>query len=778
MKKASIFALLLLALPLCACDFLDVSLLDSAEVTQGAVAVYPITLTNTGLNDMLAKLSGDCPAGLVCTLQPSPAWATLYPTQSKTFTLLVDTAGATPGNYAVPIDITMGASTLACDHREMQLAVKPVTESEVPPFNVSISSNANVTGLPGQEVEFSVTISNNRDGVAYASLELVGPFSETTRFAASTITLQPKQTKEVRVTLLIPPGTPGSVYQNAVLVKALGPECCEKQYEFPLQVCVFGPPLQLVLQNEPIYCIPVQHGNSTTWELMVRNDGDIEGPFNIEVDGHSDMVSVSPTLLEVAKGDRQPVTLTINAPTTAILDTYYYSLKVKYLDWTVFLKPYCFEVQAKVDFEVEKDNSYTVARCVMQSIPLKVRNTGSIAEGYEIEVSPPYGMLVVPTPRSFSLGPGESKDVALVITTSLYKTPLGPNHIPIVIRTSRIAKAFDIPITLVSSNRTGESYLSIIPKPLSAAPGVQSSDTISVANTKNMTLFETALTIEGIPSAWYSVSPNPQNIDPKKTVSYGIVFAPPAEAKPGKYAVNITAAALGGESVKVATLFSLEAQPPSMAMAVSDAGYYGSDEAKQIVVSVTVRNTGGTALSSVRPALSGLQFASNPQAVDLKPGESKTMIVTVSGVDSTRAPYIPLAVQSADGTQSNAVNLPTKKTVIAQAGGVPWLVYAVVALVILLFGLAFYARKEQKEELARAEAAGGEAKFAEEQPSQPFEEEPKGQHVLPEYEAEEAPEFEADELAIREPPLPRGKKKRVVKKITKKRVVAKKKKKR
>ena len=777
MKKAPILALLLLALPLCACDFLDVSLLDSAEVARGVTAVYPITLTNTGLNDMLAKMSGDCPAGLECSFQPMPSWATLYPSQEKTFTLLVDTEGATPGNYAVPVDITMGASSLPCERLEMQLTVKPETEAEQPAFNVSISSNANVTSLPGQEVEFTVTISNNRDGNAYASLELVGPFAETTRFAASTITLAPKQTKEIKATLLIPSGTPGSVYQNAVLVKALGPECCEKQYEFPLQVCVFGPPLQLVLQNEPIYCLPVQHGNSTTWELLVRNDGDVEGPFNIEVDGHSDMVSVSPTLLEVAKGDRRPVTLTINAPTTAILDTYYYSLKVKYLDWTVFLKPYCFDVQAKVDFEVEKDSSYTVVRCVMQSIPLTVRNIGSVAEGYEIEVQPPYGMLVVPTPRSFSLGPGESKDVRLVITTSLYKTPLGPNHIPIVVRTSRIAKAFDLPILLVSSNRTGESYLSIIPKSLAAAPGQQSSDTISVANTRNATLFETALTIEGIPSAWYSVSPNPQNIEPKKTVSYGITFNPPENAAPGKYAVNITAAALGGESVKVATLFSLEAQPPSMAMAVSDAGYYGSDEAKQIVVSVTVRNTGGTSLSNVRPALSGLQFASNPSSLSLKPGESKTMIVTVSGVDATRAPYLPIAVRSSDGTESNAVNLPTKKTVVEQAGGTPWLVYAVVALVVLLFALAFYARKEQKEEMAEA-GLKPEGEMPAVPPVAEFGEEAEEQRVLPEYGAEEEPGFEADELAIREPPLPRAKKRRVVKKVAKKRVVVKKKKKR
>ncbi|PIT85217.1 hypothetical protein COU36_04530, partial [Candidatus Micrarchaeota archaeon CG10_big_fil_rev_8_21_14_0_10_59_7] len=194
-------------MPLCACEFLDVSLLDSAEVVKGVVAVYPITLTNTGMNDMLAKLSGNCPAGLECALQPSPAWATLYPSQSKTFTLLVDTAGATPGNYAVPIDITMGASTLPCEHVEMQLIVSPETSAELPPFNVSISSNANVTGLPGDEVKFTVTIANNRDGVAYASLELVGPFAETTRFAASTVTLQPHQAKEIKVALLIPPGT-------------------------------------------------------------------------------------------------------------------------------------------------------------------------------------------------------------------------------------------------------------------------------------------------------------------------------------------------------------------------------------------------------------------------------------------------------------------------------------------------------------------------------------------------------------------------------------------
>lgn len=427
---AAFLALLLAPLAAADCPFLAVSLLDQASVAKGNQAFFPISVTNEGLADALVMLSGSCPSDLDCSFAPTPSYVTLSASQSAVFNLVAGTQDADLGSHAIGLNISVGANPAPCYNKQLKLEVlaAPPQNLTRSSFTVSLEPGGlNSSGWAGDTLEYTVKITNNEDNVGYAELSLEGPFADSTTFSASRVTIQPHATKEVKARVTIPPGTPGSVYDNVVLVKATaGGACCEQQYPLPLKVCVFADNLRLAMYNEPVSCTKATHNKESRIELELRNDGEISGPFRAYLVGSSKalgIMALSADLLEIEPGDRLPLTVSILPDQGAVLDTYYYSLKIDYLGFTVYDRPFCFTVSGVEDFAVDYNASSIIKRCKVETLPIYVTNNGTLADDYEIEAGNVSGMLIQPVPAAFSLSPGASKRVDVVISTTLRSSP-------------------------------------------------------------------------------------------------------------------------------------------------------------------------------------------------------------------------------------------------------------------------------------------------------------------------------------------------------------------
>ena len=694
MKK--ILALLLLAsLAAASCEYLDVSVIDSSAVEAGETASYPVTLTNTGIGKQFVSLYASCPSGVSCSFDPQPSYAELEPTESASFNLLA--APESPGEYALSLDVSSGYGFESCDSIELSLAALSPQSGEVDePFTITVEPETlNASGWPGDRLEFTVRIRNNLFDAGYAELSLEGEFEESTRFSSSMLAVPAKDYREVKAFVQIPAGTPGGFYDSSIRVRTtLGGSCCEEEYFIPLRLCVFAKELDLELLNEPIQCIGVEHGSPEEWEIGVRNDGRVNGPFNVFIEGSDEVtgfVSVSPTRFEVVEGDKQYFTVSIAPDSSTVLDRYHFSLGLSYLGFTVFQEPFCVDVSGVQNFSVDAAGDFTVRRCRVETIPFTVTNTGSLEDDYQIELEDVPGMLVQAVPSTFSLSPGESRGVELVLSTSLYTAPeLGGYDFKIVVRSPRLAKRVTLPVELVSSEYPGESFLSITDKYFQAGPGAPAEFTVRVQNDKEEALRGVELFVEGLDDSWHSIETGPQDVPSKGEASYSVLFSPPAGAGQGTRDFELRATAANGESVRVNASLEVAAPNEALDFGVSGVEYYGPAEDRQVVVSVIITNQGPSTVSGVKP--SGQGFAAQPSTISLEPGESKSMILSFKGEAGAR---VPIQLTSSTGSLTDPVEV---EVAAPEQKPFTWVPFAVIALIALFAAYAWYARKGLQEE--------------------------------------------------------------------------------
>ncbi len=687
------------------CPFLSISVVENASVFKGVNAVYPITVTNTGINDELVKLSGECVDGLTCFFDPV-SFETLYPTQTKVFNLIADTANAAPGNYSIRLDVALGTQTTACDVRYLQLEVKPVTPSPGPRFTATLEPSGNQSASPGDSIEYAISIFNNADEKGYASFKAVGVFTQNTVFSTSTIQLAPFETKRVTARVRIPPGAPGGVFDHLFQISAASAGGIRYPLQLYSQIFVFAPTIDLQLENEPVNCIQTQHENETVWELALRNNGELEGPFSLELEGVSealDSVKLSSEFIEVAPGDKQYFRLFFKPKKNVALDDYYFNLLVKYLDFTVMQKQFCFTVNAVTSFFVKKLDEYTVVRSIVTPIEFTVVNNGSTTNSFDLEVLPPETMLVQALPQSFTLSPGEEKLVRLTASTSLERTPLGRNTIKVLVADSRgIKQAHYFNINVVSSNRSEQSFFSISVPELRVTPGMPATVFIKVKNSKNAPFHAVSLTLSGIPSSWYSIQPSSRDVPENGDGIYQADFFIPQNLELKPYELEFTAfSAVEGESVKQNASLLLLVPVRSIEASALDAQYFQSGDKREILVSVTVRNNGTVGLKNVKLSATGYALFSQPSALDLAPGEQKTFtasVVVPSGLPENST--ISLRLDSPDGALSEVRVLARPKE---KAVGSSWVLYALIALVLLASAIFLLSRREREAEEAFTE---------------------------------------------------------------------------
>ncbi|MBI2445653.1 hypothetical protein HYV43_04660 [Candidatus Micrarchaeota archaeon] len=668
------------------CPFLDVSGLFMANVTQGGQAAFPLTLTNLGFSNQLIQLSGTCPDGLTCSFSPS-SQDVLVPSQTKTFTLVVDANRA--GNHSFQLHLS--AENNACQTLDYNLAVNSASNAAMPAFIVQVFPEGNASARPGQAASYQVTIRNNQASLGYARLKVVSPLRSTTDLEAVDVDIPARSEKTVTVKVNVPAGTPRGTYELLFTVDAFdGSGCCEFSYAVRRPLFVFSDKLQLTLQNEPLSCLLVRHKEKTDYVFRLRNGGEIAGPFDFELVGGqaiADASRLDATRLEIAPGDAQQLTWTIQPPSSMVLDKYSAILRAKYLDWVIFEKPVCFVVNAQRSFVLFAPDSYTLTRAEAGEINFTVRNNGTAVSIYTVSATPPSGFDFRVPEASFTLSPGQAKTVRVLVSTTRL-TPLGERKLPIEVSDGRIRQSLNTYVNVVSSLQPGKSFLKIELASPAVYGGVPYNGRIGVTNQDARTQQNVTIRIDGLPSNWYRIQTESQNIVATKTAYYDVLFTVPVETRSQSVPFQVTAQSAQGERTKATLALKVTEAPSHLDVAVTNVQRSGDN----LAFTVVVYNNGLKPLSGVDVSAGG-----NTQSVGtLAPGEQRVLAFQALAVQ-------PLVVQAraADGTSSRGVGVPDVQPNRLEING---LLLILVVLMLILVAVAFMLRKESLEKFTESTA--------------------------------------------------------------------------
>ncbi len=680
--------LFLLPLVSASCPFLDVSTINMANVTQGAMAAYPITLLNKGLQPQVIQLSGTCPTGFDCSFQPS-SYAVLSPSETKAFTLVV--IPSAPGNYSVPVDIEAAGSV--CELFNYTLLVQPSNINQsIPAFSVTVSPEANQSARPDEELLFKVAITNNRDEKGYGRIKIMSPFKDAATLDLVDVDLLPKQSKTIAAKVAVPAGTPRGTYDIFFITNTYeGSGCCEYSDVARRQVYVFADKLALTLQGEPLSCLLTKHGEKTTYTFKLRNDGETSGPFDFELLGDQKALSaasIDTSTLEIKPGDTQELKWTIQPLPSMVLDRYPVTLRAKRLAFTIFEKPLCFVVDAQRNFTVSANETYYVTRGEPAVITFRVKNTGTTKAVYTIAANPPKGFDFRLTEPSFTLLAGESKQAELLVGTTM-QAALGEQKLDVVVSDGRVRNSVNAYASVSSSTRPDKSYLSISTKPISVYAGVPQENKVGVTNKYAKTLGNVSISVEGIPAGWYDIQTPSRNILASKTAYYSIYFVVPLENASQRKVFSVFAQSQEGEKVRDYILLDAKQPPAHLDVAVTSVQRDGDN----IAFTVIVYNNGLKPLDGIAvTAGNGSQLVQ-----ELAPGEQKVLVFQALAA-------APIAVQatSIDGVKSRIVTVPLESN---QRFNVSGLMVALLVLMLLLVAIAFYLRREGLERFVESSKA-------------------------------------------------------------------------
>lgn len=683
MKKL-MFILLLIsisALINALCTGIEVVTIEQQVVERGVQAIYPIAVTNNGMTDQLVKISAYCSQGINCFFNPSQPYAMLSPSQNAVFSLNVDTRETIEGNYSIILYATTGSETNACERKELKLQIKaPSRQESIQPFFADISPREGQSGLPGETIEYSILLKNNARQKAYASIYSEGnPFEESTKLSYSFVTLEPREEINLKARITVPAGTPGNVYRWAFVVKTvIGEE--KKYFTFPVSIAVISPTLNIRVLNEPINCVSVKNGEKKVVSLILENTGETSGPFQLHLEGSNQVISatsLSTRMLELKSGEKEFINITINPPQKMPAGIHHLYFTAEYMGYTAFKKHYCFNVQNSINVEVITLNYYEIIRGTTSSIPLVARNTGSAVTEYAIEYNPMQeNMSIAIQENKFILSPGESKKFYIIAKTDL-RTPLGTRELKLMISSNNLTKEYAIPVTVVSSNKSSESFLKINAGEFKAVETDEKIFKIRVSNTKQTILRDVSVRIDGIRQSWYSID-REKDIPPGKSVEYTLIMAPPAGSA-GVYSIELIAES-GLERVKEKKTLIIEKADSRFDFYIKNVeNTLKEGKITEASIDIGIINEGNTRINKVVSSISPEYIVtSNYYYLSLAPRESTEINLKIKPVSETHKKEVPLTLETDRGTLTKIITLPAMG-----ANPFPWKTIAIVLAIVL-----------------------------------------------------------------------------------------------
>lgn len=692
--------------PTCGTLF-DESVLAATTVTQGTQASFPIVLSNKAAAQLTLSLAVTCdPKSMICSLSDVPFPNLFGLGEQRIHHLVVDTSQTPAGTYYLPLEVSTDTATGTClEQTNLVLNVQPRNPPlvEGPAVRAYLNPTTPQLGRAGEVLEYTIGLVNEGSERALVNLESrSNPFAQTTTIESSEVSLEPGEARTLRAQVRVPSGVLGGTYYIPFVANWMTATRGPFDILLPATVRTEGPFIALQLQPEPtLNCMPVNSNSPLTVKAKMVNAGYSKGTLVSTLEGDESarqFITLNRDLFELKAGESIPLEIAIAPERTTALGNYYYHLIVKNLDFTIFDRALCAKVASVSNVTIETPDKVTLLRARTTTVPVVIHNIGNIRDDYAMELTVPRNVVASSDPATFTLLPDQSKTVNVVLQTSL-RTALGDGDVTVTVRskTAPAVKA-QFKVSVESSNQSGESYLTLDNAPtIEVVDGVEKDIELAVTNTGPELSQPVSLTILGIPSTWYTAIP--RNIGAGKTENIPLTIH---ASKPQRDRMAITLDLSSGlERVRYPGTLTIDPQVRRLvagnlsAQAIRDGG-----TPREMLVTVTLRNTGNTPASDVQPILFSDKgeldnelFAVSDTPIDLQPGESQTLNLRIRPASSTsREKTSVLRLQSSEGAQaSQEIKLPSLQG--KGAGGIPWT--AVIIVVVLLIAIfAYLARQE------------------------------------------------------------------------------------
>jgi len=688
------------------CGLLNIDYVDQAAIAQGGSGGFTITAYNSGESTQRISASAYCDnRELDCSFAGISDDSTLVaPGERKTFSLDVQSTGPA-GIYQINGELRAGVSAATCTTPlTFNLNVGQTNASGssagINPLNAWIEPNESVNARPSDTVQYTIGLRNNGNKRIYAAISSMGtnPFESSTSLSASDVALEAGQTKLVTVAVHLPAGTPGGSYSWIYKVDA-GICCGYSTTLTPIQINVQGPLLNIELRNAPLQdeCTAVHAGESQTFNPSLKNNGNVNGPFDLTISGSATAtrtVTISQTRIEIKHGEETPFTLTIAPSVRTPIGIYFYKLRGTYQGFTFLNRQLCFNVVGVETTRVAVPEEFTIEREHLSTTTINITNNGTVADEYALtpEQMDTSDMVVNLQPNSFSLTPGQTQTITVTVTSDL-ETALGERNLTIRLDAQNYSSNIELSAKVVASGKVGESLMEVtVDREIYAPPGASKVFQVSVENKARHILRDVSITIESSDLDASQYSAEPQSIFPGDTATFDVTVNLPTNAA-SQTPVNITVRS-GEEFVKIpAVLFASATANLAFTIFQVIENKNSNDEVTSVNLLINVTNNGQTTVNSIVGIIddNAYIYSQIPTELSLQPGETSQVRINVkaAGGDTQNKDVALHFASQAGSTQAQSISLPA---LTVQPTNLTW---KAVAILLLLIGIGLLIARRQ-----------------------------------------------------------------------------------
>jgi uncharacterized membrane protein len=201
--------------------------------------IYTVTATNTGTMTDSIDLAA---SGYNWTTTLSTSQLTLGPSASKDFTVTVEIP---PGAADQESDMVTISATSQGDNSKSASAVLTTTSITAPAYGVALSADDSLSALAGEQVIYSLSVTNT--GSAADTFDLLASGNSwTTTLSAQAVTLAAGDSQDVAVTVAIP-STAAELASDQVSIQATSRHDSSKTDTAVLTTVSTGPPARIYL---------------------------------------------------------------------------------------------------------------------------------------------------------------------------------------------------------------------------------------------------------------------------------------------------------------------------------------------------------------------------------------------------------------------------------------------------------------------------------------------------------------------------------------------------
>ena len=687
------------------CNLIGLNYDTSLQVTQNTQSAFGITFSNNGVAQESLTVNAQCPSAVTCSFDKSAFQ--LQSGQSETTNFNVKSNQL--GSFQIPLQVTTSFQTCTATielNVTKQLANNtPITPGSAP-LSVKFTGVSPVNARPGDSVKYEFELKNNLNKKIFVELENgVNPFKDSTFFEFNDVALEAGETKTVNVRIVTPPGSPGGQFMATLIIDAQ--DCCSQKLEFPVEIDIHGPKINLNLQTgpSPNTCIELNRGDTAVLNFSIKNSEEIEGPFKIVVTNKEPklLITTKTSTFSLETGSEIQSAIIIKASNTTTLDTYKYTVEGKFNQFTFLEREYCVDVVGSSNVQITNVDKSKLTRASLETIHFTVTNTGNVEDefAFTLPIYARFTSLEIDQPV-VKLTPGQSKQIALTIGTDIF-TPLGDFKLPIRVdsKTYGQSKVFNLNFTFYSSSTPGSSLIDLVlqSSELRAVPGQTKHIVFFASNFADEKLRNAQILVSGIPSDWTSSEVIDLEAGESKEiiVSFTVPKSETRKSIPIQLTLSAKTASGQDETVTRDAILLTPSSDLSFIVRSTTENHNFNGEVTGIVLDLVVTNNGQQTLSDLTPALLAdednylLSFKSDQEV--LTPGQSAQVQVVITPKTSTSQANVELQFESSQiEGQSKTILLPAM-TIITGSGTI----LKIIAVFFLLIGISYLLVKEQNQ---------------------------------------------------------------------------------